>query len=847
MTSHLTRVVFVGLALMAGLALTAGAQALPINEPHTPPNLWQTVTEEALVSTGERLIIPDRYRVVTLDVVQLQVFLARAPLENTDAARADQTILSLPLPDGSYGRFRIVESPIMEPGLAAKFPELKTYLGQGVDDPTAVTRFDQTPAGFHAMIRSSAGTIFIDPYQRGDTQHYIVYDKRDYRDPEAGQWSCGFAQENPSTAGLDLDHLNLPRAASGPVLRTYRLAMAATGEYTTFHGGTVSAGLAAIVTSMNRVNLVYEQEVAVRMVLIANNNLLVYTDGATDPYTNNNGSTMLGQNQTNLDSVIGTAKYDIGHVFSTGGGGVAYLNAPCNSSTKARGVTGRSQPVGDPFDIDYVAHEIGHQFGANHTFNGTTSSCGGGNRSASAAYEPGSGSTIMAYAGICGAENLQLNSDPYFHTKSFDEIIAFTTTGNGNTCAVATNTGNNAPTVNAGQTYTIPMQTPFALTGSASDPDGDALTHDWEQFDRGTAAPPNTDDGTRPIFRVFNPTTSGTRIFPKLSDILNNTSTFGEALPTTTRSLTFRLTARDNKAGGGGVNYATVVLKVSNQAGPFAITSANTPYTWTALSTYTVTWNVANTNAAPVNCPNVDLLLSDDGGATFPVMLAAATPNDGSQAITLPLATTTQARLKVQCSTNIFFDISNVNGTILPAPNDVPISGLVATNDSPTPLHNPTSLTATIAAGTNVAYVWDFGDGTPYGNTAAVLHTYSSVGLYTAVVTASNNLNSLSTATQVTITDVPIDGLTALNNSPLILGDTTVFTATIDAGTNVAYVWNFGDGTPLDSQAYVTHTYTSAGTFTATVTATNLTNARAASTRVIILPHYHCYLPLIWR
>jgi hypothetical protein len=669
MNSRLTRILLVVLAITGLLALAAVTRATPVEDPRGQSSLWQEADEVTLSSTGERWIVPDRYRVVTLNRSQMKAIVERAPLENSAAARTDVTIVSLPLPDGSFGRFRVVESPIMEAGLAARFPELKTYLGQGVDDPTAVTRFDWTPAGFHAMIRSSAGAIFIDPYQRGDTQHYIVYDQRNYRDPEAEPWTCGFEQENPASARFDLDHLKLPQMASGAVLRTYRLAMAATGEYTQFHGGTVDAGMAAIVTSVNRVNLVYEQEVAVRMVLIANNDLLVYTDGATDPYTNGSGSTMLGQNQTNIDSVIGSANYDIGHVFSTGGGGVATLYGPCGSN-KARGVTGRSQPVGDPFDIDYVAHEIGHQFGALHTFNGTTGSCSG-NRSASAAYEPGSGSTIMAYAGICGAENLQPNSDPYFHTRSFDEIIAFTTMDNGNTCPAATNTGNHAPTVNAGQTYTIPMQTPFALTGSASDPDGDALTYDWEQFDLGAAAPPNTDDGMRPIFRVFNPRPIGTRIFPRLSDILNNAMTLGEALPTTTRSLTFRLIARDNRAGGGGVDYATVVLKVSNQAGPFTITSGNAPYTWTASSTQNVTWSVANTNAAPVNCGTVDLLLSLDGGATFPVTLTAATPNDGTQAITLPATPTTQARLKAQCSTNIFFDISDANGTILPLPFNV--------------------------------------------------------------------------------------------------------------------------------------------------------------------------------
>jgi len=663
-----TRLFFVLTVLAVLMAISVlPALAGPVLPAQPADLLWRDVEELSFVPAGERWIVPQQYRLVEADVAALQAVLAAAPLEGTPAAAESSVVLALPLPEGGFGRFRIVQSPVMAPELAAKFPEITTYAGQGLDDPTATTRLDWTPAGFHAIIFGLSGTVYIDPFSRNDVSRYISYYARDFAPSEEKR----FVETLPFDADTEALRAELARLVAdgvltptGTELRTYRLAMAATGEYTAFHGGTAAAGMAAIVTTVNRVTGIYEREVAARMVLIPNNNLIVYTNAATDPYTNNNGSTMLGQNQTNLDSVIGNANYDIGHVFSTGGGGVAYLGVVCRAGSKARGVTGSSAPVGDPFDVDYVAHEIGHQFGGNHSFNGNAGSCSGGNRNGPTAYEPGSGSTIMAYAGICGAQNLQPHSDDYFHGVNLDEIVAYTTAGSGNGCPVVTPTGNNPPVVTLGLGgFTIPSQTPFTLTGSASDPNGDALTYNWEEFDLGPAGAPNNPLNP-PFFRSWPSVASPARTFPRLSDLVNNSTVIGEVLPNVTRALNFRLTVRDNRLAGGGVNSANLNFNVTTAAGPFAVTAPNTAVTWAGNSSQTVSWNVAGTTAAPVSCPLVDISLSTDGGFTYPIALAAGVSNDGSQPVTAPNIATTSARVRVACANSVFFDISNVNFTI---------------------------------------------------------------------------------------------------------------------------------------------------------------------------------------
>jgi Big-like domain-containing protein len=322
---------------------------------------------------------------------------------------------------------------------------------------------------------------------------------------------------------------------------------------------------------------------------------------------------------------------------------------------------------------------MGHQFGGNHTFNGNVSNCAGSQHNPETAYEVGSGSTIQAYAGICPPQNLQPNSDPYFHSASYDEILNHIT-GPADSCAAKTSTGNSAPSVEAGTDYNIPARTAFTLTASGSDPNGDTLSFGWEEFDLGPTNDGRTDNGSSPILRSFNPTISPSRTFPKQSDLLSNLTTYGELLPTTTRTMTFRVTARDNRAGGGGVEYDSMKVNVKATAGPFLVTSPNGDEWWTAGSTKTVTWNVARTDQAPISAAHVDISLSTDGGQTFPIVLASAVPNDGSHNITVPGVSTADARVRVSASGNIFFDLSNNDFYIDPPPQPpVAVNDLAAT------------------------------------------------------------------------------------------------------------------------------------------------------------------------
>ncbi|MBF0694412.1 MAG: T9SS type A sorting domain-containing protein [Flavobacterium sp.] len=589
---------------------------------------------------------------------------------------ANSSEVAFPDANGQLKRFAVTVSSNMHPDLAARFPEIKTYVGYEIGQ-SAKAYFSISPLGLSVMILEPGKSgLFIEPYS-DDLSSYVVFNKSDKVNFEP--LACGVAEEIEA-----ISPLFRPNADDGR-LRTFRLALSATAEYTTFFGGTKALALAAMNNTMTRVNGVFENDFSIRLELIPNTEDLIFTNSNTDPYPAYGGWGIALQNH--LTNTIGNGAYDIGHVFSRavgGGGNAGCLACVCRNPTPAQpygkgsAYTTRSIPAGDAFDIDYVAHEMGHQFGANHTFTYQA-------EATMAQVEPGSGSTIMGYAGIAGANNLQNNSDTYFHGYSIQQVTNFVKS---TTCAAVTVRPNATPTANAGADYIIPRNTPFMLTGTSTDADGDNLTYNWEQIDSGGpyATNPTGTSYSGPLFRSFPPTASPTRYFPKLATILNG-QTLGswEALPLGYRPLNFRFTVRDNQ---GANNSDDVQIVTSASATGFAVTSPNTAVTWNAGSTQTVTWNVGGTNTGDVNTPNVEIYLSTDGGYTYPILLVASTPNDGSAEVTVPSNGGTQNRIMVKGKGNIFFDVSNANFTIvsnLPCSVTTTWNGSGWSNGAPTP------------------------------------------------------------------------------------------------------------------------------------------------------------------
>jgi len=646
------------------LLLCASIISSPVSAQNSSDGIWSAERTPALARSAAA-DSPAAQAVYRLDQTVLQQILAESPPEGA-VARGERVMISVPDPEGKFLSFRFEQSPVMAPELAQKYPDIETFSGQGTDDPTTSVRFSRTLHGFQATVVRPEGVFIVAPQIRGDTTRYVVTEIDGTLDV---MFQCLVDAFAPGAGGaINLGQIAaLGIAPSGTQLRTYRLAVAATDEYTEFVGGTVAAALAAIATTVNGINAIYEVEVAVRLMMVADNDEIIYT--VTDPFPAGNKNT---QTQAEIDSRIGDVNYDIGHLFHKAGasisGNAGCIACACSTGSKGSGWSQGPDPTNGNF-LFVVSHEMGHQHGGTHTFNGL--SCPAGAYTASSAWEPGSGTTIMSYSSICGVDNVLGDQvgGLYFHAGSRQQITSYTQTGGGSACGTTSGTGNGIPLVSGGLDYTIPRGTPFELTASASDPDGDPITITWEQFDLGPrSALSAVDDGQIPLFRSFPPASAAMRTFPAFQDLLDGAASqfpnkLGEQLPSTDRMLTFRTTARDNRAGGGGADDDEVVLTVVGD--PFAITSPTAGGALECNAPSDIDWDVGGGGFVS----SVDVLLSTDGGSSFPTVLAAGTYNDGNVEVNGPAALTSNARVRVNSNGNVFFALSDqiaVQDTLMP-------------------------------------------------------------------------------------------------------------------------------------------------------------------------------------
>ena len=627
-------------------------------------DLWKKSNLSEISKRITKTDLPQK-NIFELDLKTMKKMLGTSP-KRENINTTSNLIITLPNGEGKLENFKVYENSIMAPELAAKYPEIKSYMAVGIDNPNARAYFSYSPLGFKSMtLYPDQSAVFIEPVS-DDSISYSVYKKSDKK-KAFQKFECNVIDEAVNMVQSNNNTTYL-RGADDGKLRTFKLALSCTAEYAAYFGGTKAATLAAMNNSMTRINGVFEKDFGVRLILIANNDTLIYTNPTTDPYSDyaykSNWKT---ENQTILTSIIGEANYDIGHLLgagtvNSGDAGARGSIGIDNSKGRAYTCANSTNNQGDAFDINYLAHEMGHQLGANHTFTYT-------NEGTIAQLEPGSGSTIMGYAGVT-IKDIQQYADAYFHSISIQQVTDIIKT---KTCATIILTGNAVPVANAGIDYTIPKGTPFMLKGTATDANStDALTYSWEQLDLGNATTtvPSSIATTGPLFRSYNPSTSSTRYFPNMNTILAGLSStqgsriISETLPGVARTLNFRLTVRDNKIGGGANNTDDMIVTVDGVAGPFTVDSQNTAISYPAGSTQTINWTVAGTNANGVNCANVDILLSTDGGQTFSTTLLAGTPNDGSQNVVIPNIPGTTNRIMVKGSNHIFFDVNNTNFTI---------------------------------------------------------------------------------------------------------------------------------------------------------------------------------------
>jgi hypothetical protein len=650
-------------------------------------------------------------------------------------------IIRLPMPDGSLADFEIYASPIMQDELAQRFPEIKTYKVYGIDDPIASGRLDITPQGFHAMLQTSQGRLFIDPHT--SSLQADRYQARTQNASASSGYTC-------SVDDRDLPALSSSQSAARTSARIptqflqYRLAVSATEEYVTevfnpsIGGSPVQQGQSAIVTAINRVNQIYQRDLGIKLMLVSD--LLLIENGSNVVFSNDDVSQMLTQNQAWIDSQIGSGNYDIGHIFGTGSeGGLARLGSVCENGNKAMGVSGIPNPLGDPFYIEFVAHEIGHQFNAHHSFNGSDGFCGPA-RNQATAYEPGSGSTIMAYADICGVENLQSFTDATFHAGSIAQINSYTAAGGSCFSQVSADPPNpNEPLITAIPNRTIPANTAFVLDASVSDaddpadPDLSTLSYQWDQLDTGCptdASSFGTDTGFNALFRSYPPRSVSKRHFPlfgtQLGDPMTGKRLFDDAevIPCNNRDVNLRLTVRD---GFSGQDTDDVKVTVKDTGAVFEITNINTTFPIDTGAPFNVNWRVANTHLAPISCSNVDielLTISMDGSSYSVHPVLPTTLNDGTALVSISPVTSShpRARLRVKCSNNIFYDISDVDFAVDGSPG----TGVFSDSDHPT-FYNNNGTTGTVAPACGAVVecqASDFGDpedgGAANGDASAV-------------------------------------------------------------------------------------------------------------------------------
>ncbi len=666
-----------------------GAEAQTDEDAKSSDNIWTKVAPESQEGVESRLRRSGRSAsseataLFELDGGQLRQRLERAPAEgegvatrSSRAAAPGDVIITVPKPDGAYQQFRVEETQLLAPELAAKFPEIKSYRGDSVDGPPASLSLQVTPKGFFGQIRTDTETIIINPLPQDERPNLHESLKRSDAARRRSSFAARRGENDLGAQCLTLGSAPLRRERRGgrpePIsfggaVRIYRIAVAATGEFTQAYGGTPALALSAIAITIGRISQVYSEELSIRFQIVPGNEKIIFTDPSADPFTNNNSGALMDESQAEIDKTIGDANYDIGHTFATAQGGVVSGRAGVTGQ-KARAMTGQGRPEGDPFDIDFVAHEIGHQLDGNHTYNAP--SCSEDQRVPETAYEPVSGTTIMAYTGICDeSDNLQKNSHPYFLFSSLEEIANYASTANGQPGAIAV--GNTPPTVkvknlpSSGE-FVVPKGTAFRLDAEGTDPDGDELYYTWEQEDLGEPqALMDADDGKSPLFRSIAPDKVSSRDFPRLDDTLNGVKSPGERLPEKARTMTFRVTARDKRRVGGGFAGARASVKMVTVAGPFRVRAPRSNER--VSQNIAVKWDVAKTAEAPVGTKFVNILLSEDGGRTFTRTLRRNSPNDGQESIRVPDGVSGPSmRIRVEAAGGIFYAISPGNFSIAP-------------------------------------------------------------------------------------------------------------------------------------------------------------------------------------